>query len=121
MRAFGWLILVLSIVGLVIASNVFYIVRQSEQAIVLYYGTMIGAEVVYVRSRMPRTIVAAMKELRATTLLAPPQVLQLFWTALMREVDRRGRRVAFDRLRRTTRHLPFPLRRLLCYCNRNRS
>ncbi len=85
-----------------------------EQAIVLYYGTMIGAEVVYVRSRMPRTIVAAMKELRATTLLAPPQVLQLFWSALMREADRRGRRAAFDRLRRITRHLPFPLRRLLC-------
>lgn len=42
MRAFGWLILVLSIVGLVIASNVFYIVRQSEQAIVLEVGRPVG-------------------------------------------------------------------------------
>ena len=38
MRAFGWLILILSIVGLIIASNVFFIVRQSEQAIVLEVG-----------------------------------------------------------------------------------
>ena len=84
-----------------------------EQAIVLYYGTMIGAEVVYVRSRTPRTILAAMRELRATTLVAPPQFLQLFWSALTREVDRRGKRAAFDRLRRIARHLPFRLRRLL--------
>ena len=38
MRAFGWLILILSVIGLVIVSNVFYIVRQSEQAIVLEVG-----------------------------------------------------------------------------------
>ncbi|MBY9065555.1 protease modulator HflC [Hyphomonas sp. WL0036] len=38
MRAFGWLILILSIVGLVIASNVFFVVRQSQQAIVLEVG-----------------------------------------------------------------------------------
>ena len=38
MRAFGWLILILSIVGLIVASNVFFIVRQSEQAIVLEVG-----------------------------------------------------------------------------------
>ena len=38
MRAFGWLILVLSVLGLIIASNVFYVVRQSEQAIVLQVG-----------------------------------------------------------------------------------
>ncbi len=85
-----------------------------EQAIVLFYGTMIRAEVVYVRTRTPRTIFETMRELRATTLLCPPQLLQLFWTALTREVDRQGKRTAFDRLRRVTRHLPFWARRLLC-------
>jgi len=84
-----------------------------EQAIVLYCGTMIGAEVVYVRTRNPRTVFDTMRELRATTLLCPPQVLQLFWTALMREVDKRGKRVSFDRLRRLARHLPFRARRVL--------
>ena len=85
-----------------------------EQAIVLFYGTMIGAEVVYVRSHTPRTIFEAIRELRATSLLCPPQLLQLFWAALTRELDRRGRRAAFDRLRRVARHLPFRARRLLC-------
>jgi len=84
-----------------------------EQAIVLYYGTMIGVEVVYVRSRTPRTILSAMRELRATSLVVPTQFLQLIWSALTREVDRRGKRARFDRLRRVARHLPFWLRRLL--------
>lgn len=38
MRAFGWLILILSVLGLIIASNVFFVVRQSQQAIVLEVG-----------------------------------------------------------------------------------
>lgn len=38
MRAFGWLILILSVIGLIIVSNVFFIVRQSQQAIVLEVG-----------------------------------------------------------------------------------
>ena len=84
-----------------------------EQALVLFYGTMVGAEVVYVRARNPRTILEAMRELRATTLLCPPQILQLFWTALTREVDRQSKRVWFDRLRRLASHLPIPARRLL--------
>jgi long-chain acyl-CoA synthetase len=84
-----------------------------EQAIALYYGTMIGAEVMYVRSRTPRAIFEAMRELRATTLVAPTQFLQLFWTGLSREVDRQGKRATFDRLRRVARHLPFRARRLL--------
>lgn len=38
MRALGWLILILSVLALIIASNVFFIVRQSQQAIVLQVG-----------------------------------------------------------------------------------
>ncbi len=42
MRAFGWLILIVSILGLIIASNVFFVVRQSQQAIVLQVGRPIS-------------------------------------------------------------------------------
>ena len=40
-----------------------------------------------------------------------PQVLDLFWSAIEREVDKRGRRAAFDRLRLIARRLPMPVRR----------
>jgi long-chain acyl-CoA synthetase len=83
-----------------------------EQAITLFYGSMIGAEVVYVRSRNPRVILDAMRDLRVTTMVVPPQFLQLFWSALMREVERQGRRDAFERARRVVRRLPTALRRL---------
>jgi long-chain acyl-CoA synthetase len=46
-------------------------------------------------------------------MIVVPQVLDLFWSAIEREVDRSGRRRTFDRLRRIARHLPFPLRRFL--------
>ncbi len=42
MRAFGWLILIVSILGLIVASNVFFVVRQSQQAIVLQVGRPIS-------------------------------------------------------------------------------
>jgi membrane protease subunit HflC len=42
MRALGWLIVILSVLGLIIASNVFFIVRQSQQAIVLQVGRPIA-------------------------------------------------------------------------------
>lgn len=38
MRALGWLILILSVLGLIVASNVFFVVGQSQQAIVLEVG-----------------------------------------------------------------------------------
>ncbi len=38
MRAFGWLVLILSFIGLIVVSNVFFIVQQSQQAIVLEVG-----------------------------------------------------------------------------------
>lgn len=84
-----------------------------EQAIVLFYGAMLGAEIVYVRSVNPRTLFEALREIRATTMVVAPQILQLFWTALMREVDRQGKRKAFDRARGIARHLPMRVRRLL--------
>lgn len=38
MRALGWLILILSVLGLIVASNVFFVVHQSQQAILLQVG-----------------------------------------------------------------------------------
>jgi long-chain acyl-CoA synthetase len=84
-----------------------------EQAPVLFYGTTYGAEVLYVRSRNPRVIFEALRELRVTTMVVTPQLLEIFWTAIEREIDRRGRRRTFDRARRLARHLPYPLRRIV--------
>jgi long-chain acyl-CoA synthetase len=84
-----------------------------EQVIVLFYGTMLGSEIVYVRSYNPRTLFEAMRELRATTMVVAPQILQLFWNALEREVERQGKTAAFRSARRVARHLPMTWRRQL--------
>jgi long-chain acyl-CoA synthetase len=46
-------------------------------------------------------------------MIAVPQVLDLFWSAIEREADRSGRRATFDRLRRIARHLPYAARRIV--------
>ena len=40
-------------------------------------------------------------------------MLDLFWSAIEREIDKRGRRATVDRLRGVARHLPFAARRVL--------
>ena len=84
-----------------------------EQAVGLFYALDVGADILYVRSRNPRAILEAIRDHRTTSMIVVPQVLDLFWNAIEREVDRTGRRAAFERLRRLARHLPYPLRRLL--------
>ena len=84
-----------------------------EQAPVLFYASMLGAEVVYVRSRNPRVIFEALRESRVTTMVLTPQVLELFWNALTREIEKRGQTARFERARRIARRLPYRLRRLL--------
>ncbi len=42
-----------------------------------------------------------------------PQVLDLFWSAIEREVEKRGKTATFDRLRGIARHLPMGIRRWL--------
>jgi long-chain acyl-CoA synthetase len=84
-----------------------------EQASTLFFGTLIGAEVVYVRSRNPRVIFEAMRELRATTIVATPQVLELFMGGIMREVRQRGKGSTVERARAIARRLPYRLRRTL--------
>ncbi len=79
----------------------------------LFYGLHAGAPILYVRSRNPRVIFEAIRTHRVTTMVVVPQVLDLFWTAITREVQRQGRRASFDRLRAIARHLPYPARRWL--------
>ena len=84
-----------------------------EQAIGLIYALSVGADILYVRSRNPRVLFAALQAHRVTSMIVVPQILDLFWSAIEREIDRSGRRATFDRLRRIARHLPYRLRRVL--------
>ena len=84
-----------------------------EQAIGLIYALSVGADILYVRSRNPRVLFEALRTHRVTSMIAVPQVLDLFWSAIEREADRSGRRALFDRLRSIARRLPFPVRRLI--------
>jgi len=82
-----------------------------EQAVGLFYALSVGADIVYVRSRNPRVIFDALREHRVTSLIVVPQVLDLFWSAIEREVERRGRTASFSRLRTIARPLPAWARR----------
>jgi long-chain acyl-CoA synthetase len=84
-----------------------------EQAVGLYYALDVGADVLYVRSRNPRVIFEALRDQRVTSMVVVPQVLDLFWSAIEREVAKRGRTASFERLRGIARRLPVPVRRLL--------
>jgi long-chain acyl-CoA synthetase len=79
----------------------------------LFYALMIGGDLLYVRSRNPRVIFEAIRDHRMTTMVVVPQVLDLFWSAIMREVARQGKERTVERLRSVARRLPYPLRRVL--------
>ena len=81
-----------------------------EQSVGLYYALSVGADILYVRSRNPRVIFDSLRKHRVTSMVVVPQVLDLFWSAIEREVAKRGRETAFDRLRAIARHLPMNLR-----------
>jgi long-chain acyl-CoA synthetase len=84
-----------------------------EQVTALYYALTVGADILYVRSRNPRVIFEAIRDHRVTTMVVVPQVLDLFWSSIEREVEKAGRQRTFGRLRRVARHLPYRLRRIL--------
>ena len=84
-----------------------------EQAVALFYALDVGADVLYVRSRNPRVIFEAIRRHRTTSMVVVPQILELFWVAIEREVERSGRATSFGRLRRIARHLPYAVRRLM--------
>jgi long-chain acyl-CoA synthetase len=84
-----------------------------EQAVGLYYALSVGASVLYVRSRNPRVIFDALRAHRVTSMVVVPQVLDLFWSAIEREVEKSGRAALFNRLRAVARRLPMAARRRL--------
>ena len=84
-----------------------------EQAVGLFYALSVGADILYVRSRNPRVIFDALRDHQVTSMVVVPQVLDLFWNAIEREVAKRGRETSFTRLRAIARHLPMGLRRRL--------
>jgi len=84
-----------------------------EQAVGVFYALSVGASVLYVRSRNPRVIFEALRAHRVTSMVVVPQVLDLFWSAIEREVEKSGRAKLFDRLRSIARRLPMPVRRLI--------
>jgi long-chain acyl-CoA synthetase len=82
-----------------------------EQAVGLFYALSVGASVLYVRSRNPRVIFEALREHRVTSMVVVPQVLDLFWSAIEREVEKSGRTKLFILLRSIARRLPMAVRR----------
>ena len=71
-----------------------------EQAVGLFYALSVGADILYVRSRNPRVIFDALRDHRVTSMVVVPQVLDLFWSAIEREVAKRDRETAFTPLAR---------------------
>jgi long-chain acyl-CoA synthetase len=55
----------------------------------------------------------AFREHRVTGMIVVPQVLDLFWSGLEREIEKRGQVESFARARRIARRLPMALRRRL--------
>ena len=84
-----------------------------EQGVGLLYALDVGAHILYVRSVNPRVIFEAFREHRVTSMIVVPQLLDVFWSAIEREVQKSGRAKLFGRLRAIARRLPMPARRLL--------
>jgi long-chain acyl-CoA synthetase len=81
-----------------------------EQAIGLYLTLDLGADILYVRSRNPRVVFESIRDHRTTAMIVVPQILDLFWSALEREVEKQGRAASFQRVRVIARHLPMAAR-----------
>jgi long-chain acyl-CoA synthetase len=82
-----------------------------EQIVGLYYALDVLADIRYVRSRNPRVIFEAIRDHHTTSMILVPQVLDLFWSSIEREVEKSGRTRSFERLRSIARHLPYAVRR----------
>ena len=93
-------------VSLLPASHLF------DQAPILFYGMSIGGDILYLRSRTPRVILKALAEHRVTTMVVVPQLLELFWAGLMREIERQGRTRAFNAAFRIAKYMPYWARRI---------
>ena len=84
-----------------------------EQVVGCFYAVEVLADIRYVRSRNPRVIFEAIRDHHTTSMILVPQVLDLFWSSIEREVEKSGRARTFARLRSIARRLPYPVRRRL--------
>jgi len=84
-----------------------------EQTAELMTLLKFGATVVYPASRQPRLIFRTLKEQRITTIVLVPQLLQLFWNAIEREVKKQRREQLWQHLLSVSSYLPAVLRRFL--------
>jgi long-chain acyl-CoA synthetase len=82
-----------------------------EQVALVFYAMSVGAHVLYVRSRNPRVIFEAIRDHRTTSLVLVPQIMDLFWAAIEREVAAQGRLRLFNGMRLIARRLPYSARR----------
>lgn len=82
-----------------------------EQAIGLYLLLDLGADVLYVRTRNPRVVFESIRAHRTTAMILVPQLLEVFWAGLEREVERLGQAATFGRARALARRLPMAVRR----------
>jgi len=84
-----------------------------EQVVGMLLALRRHSSIFYLSKVQPNTIIAAMKEHRATAMVLVPQVLHLMMESLEREVARQGKLEQWERARRMARFLPNTLRRRL--------
>jgi long-chain acyl-CoA synthetase len=83
------------------------------QSVGLFYAMSVGADILYVGSRNPRVIFDALRAHRVTSLIVVPQVLDLFWSKIESELEKRRLLGLFNRARPIARRLPAWARRRL--------
>jgi long-chain acyl-CoA synthetase len=84
-----------------------------EQVVTVFYAASVGAHVLYARSRNPRIVFEAIRDHRTTSLVLVPQIIEMFWQAIEREVEAQGKLTLFNRMRWVARRLPYSWRRLM--------
>ena len=84
-----------------------------EQIGGLFLAFSCGADVTYLTSMQPASIMKTMKERRVVTMLVVPQVLKLFMNGIEAEVARKGKQRMWDLMQRLALRLPMHMRRLL--------
>jgi long-chain acyl-CoA synthetase len=72
-----------------------------------------GATIVYPASRQPGLLFRTLQKQHVTNIVLVPQVLQLFWDTIEREVKKQGKEGQWQRLLQVSPHFPMRLRRLL--------
>ncbi|MCC6238321.1 MAG: AMP-binding protein [Dehalococcoidia bacterium] len=84
-----------------------------EQTPGLFVMLAYGAEIIYVPSRLPATIIGAMSARQPTMLLVVPLLLELLMHGIEREVKAQGKERLWTVLNRVATVLPIAARRLL--------